>query len=72
MNVTRLIRISYGDYSLDTIPPGMALEVPIKALDQHKKRGKLLTGGRAPRKAAPKKVDTGETPATKVQWVRHS
>jgi 23S rRNA pseudouridine2605 synthase len=72
VNVTRLIRISYGDYSLDTIPPGMALEVPIKPLDQHKKRGKLLTGGRTPPKPAPKRAATGEAPAAKVQWVRHS
>ena len=26
--MTRLIRTAYGDYQLQTIPPGMAIEVP--------------------------------------------
>eukprot|EP00545_Synedropsis_sp_CCMP1620_P012017 CAMPEP_0119021522 /NCGR_PEP_ID=MMETSP1176-20130426/26153_1 /TAXON_ID=265551 /ORGANISM="Synedropsis recta cf, Strain CCMP1620" /LENGTH=344 /DNA_ID=CAMNT_0006976145 /DNA_START=26 /DNA_END=1057 /DNA_ORIENTATION=- len=41
LNVTRLIRISYGDYDLNTIPPGLALEVPVKALDGQRKLGRL-------------------------------
>ena len=40
--VTRLIRISYGDYQLQTIPPGMAIPVPLKPVEQHKKRGPLF------------------------------
>merc|ERR1712203_967978 len=30
MDVTRLIRMSLGDYNLNTLPPGMATEVPVK------------------------------------------
>jgi hypothetical protein len=32
VNVTRLIRISFGEYDLNTIPPGLAIEVPCKPL----------------------------------------
>mmetsp|Transcript_10317 Transcript_10317/g.15327 ORF Transcript_10317/g.15327 Transcript_10317/m.15327 type:complete len:332 (-) Transcript_10317:51-1046(-) len=39
LNVTRLIRTSFGDYSLMTIPPGMAIEVPLKPLSSHKRKG---------------------------------
>merc|ERR1712176_1495550 len=42
LDVTRLIRISYGDYSLNTIPPGMALEVPCKDVARMKRRGHLF------------------------------
>lgn len=40
--MTRLIRIGYGDYQLNTIPPGMAIEVPVKSLDMQKNRGPML------------------------------
>lgn len=32
LDVTRLIRISFGDYHLKNIPPGLAIEVPCKPL----------------------------------------
>jgi len=37
VKVTRLIRISFGDYQLKTIPRGMAMEVPAKSLNQQNK-----------------------------------
>lgn len=39
--VTRLIRVSYGDYQLLTIPPGMAIELPVKPVEQQRHRGTL-------------------------------
>ena len=42
LDVTRLIRISYGDYDLNTIPPGRAVEVPCKVLKGMKKKGPLF------------------------------
>ena len=36
VSVTRLIRIAYGDYKLDTIPPGMAIPVPYKPVTNQK------------------------------------
>jgi 16S rRNA U516 pseudouridylate synthase RsuA-like enzyme len=41
VNVTRLIRVSYGDYKLDTIPPGMAIEVPYKPIEGQRRKGVL-------------------------------
>ena len=46
LKVTRLIRTQYGDYSLNTIPPGMAIEVPVKALDKQKKKGQVVSPSR--------------------------
>ena len=67
LNVTRLIRISYGDYDLNTIPPGMALEVPVKVLSAQKKQGKLK-----PRKEAPpkKSKNDDEGSARPVTWIK--
>jgi 23S rRNA pseudouridine2605 synthase len=67
LNVTRLIRISYGDYDLNTIPPGMALEVPVKVLSAQKKQGKLK-----PRKEAPpkKSKNDDEESARPVTWIK--
>lgn len=42
LDVTRLIRVSYGDYDLHTIPPGMALEVPCKGLERMTRKGPLF------------------------------
>ncbi len=39
LQVTRLIRISFGDYDLNTIPPGLAIEVPVKSLESQRRRG---------------------------------
>jgi hypothetical protein len=42
VTVTRLIRIAYGDYKLDTIPPGMAIPVPYKPVATQKAKGSLV------------------------------
>lgn len=73
LKVTRLIRVSFGDYELNTIPSGMAIEVPFKNLESQKKKGDLLTAIRKdPRKA----TDVSRSPKGKndieaVQWIRH-
>lgn len=64
LSVTRLIRIAYGDYKLQTIPPGMALPVPYKPVTQQKKRGSL--GSRSPLK---RKNQKEEKIASPVKWV---
>jgi hypothetical protein len=64
--VTRLIRTSFGDYDLNTIPPGMAIEVPVKSLESQKKRGQIGIIRKATPRA--KKVDSN---AASVQWIRH-
>ena len=64
VTVTRLIRVSYGDYQLQSIPRGMAIEVPYKPLDRQKRKGPLrLAAGRSSRK--------GQQPiAPPVKWVK--
>lgn len=42
VSVTRLVRIAYGDYQLDTIPPGLAIEVPIKPIERQKRKGSIF------------------------------
>jgi hypothetical protein len=42
VRVTRLIRIAYGDYQLQTIPPGLAIEVPVKPVLKQRNRGPLF------------------------------
>jgi pseudouridine synthase len=42
VTVTRLIRIRYGDYTLDTIPPGLAIEVPVKPIESQRHKGPLF------------------------------
>merc|ERR1712013_769731 len=66
LSITRLIRTSYGDYNLDTIPPGLAIEVPVKGLNSIKKKGGLFAQGT---KSVKEEVK-GETAA--VQWVKYS
>ncbi|KAL7527021.1 hypothetical protein ACHAXR_001762 [Thalassiosira sp. AJA248-18] len=66
LDATRLIRISYGDYDLNTIPPGMAVEVPCKGLDSMKKKGPLFA--RVNKKTEIKKEST----ASAVQWVNYA
>ena len=71
VTVTRLIRVSFGDYNLDKIPPGMAIEVPIKEIEKQKRKGPLFfkkTRPSAKAKTA-KKVKDGQA-AAPVQWVR--
>ena len=70
LDVTRLIRISYGDYDLNTIPPGMAIEVRCKALDEMKSRGPLFAGGDR-KKRERGVVEDGEG-TSKVEWINYS
>jgi len=41
VRVTRLIRTHFGDYQLQTIPPGMALPVPLKPVESQRRQGSL-------------------------------
>jgi mitochondrial translocator assembly and maintenance protein 41 len=42
VTVTRLIRVSYGDYRLDTIPKGMAIPVPYKPVAKQRAKGDIV------------------------------
>mmetsp|Transcript_17612 Transcript_17612/g.38102 ORF Transcript_17612/g.38102 Transcript_17612/m.38102 type:complete len:468 (-) Transcript_17612:39-1442(-) len=68
LDVTRLVRISYGDYDLNTIPPGRAIEVNYKDLEGMKKKGPLFVKSHKEKK---KEVDKEKTGAG-VQWINHS
>lgn len=75
LKVTRLIRTQYGDYSLNTIPPGMAIEVPVKALDKQKKKGQvvsLVRNNNRKQNRRTSKGDSGSHDRATVQWVRHA
>jgi 23S rRNA pseudouridine2605 synthase len=75
LDVTRLIRISYGDYDLNTIPPGMAIEVPYKRLDEMKKKGPLFVKNSDGKRRIRKKTesDTDEdVSSSKVEWINYS
>jgi hypothetical protein len=80
LDVTRLIRISYGDYDLNTIPPGMAIEVPYKQLHEMKKRGPLFAtknsrGNKRIMGNDNKSVVTeegGASLSSKVEWINYS
>jgi hypothetical protein len=69
VTVTRLIRISYGDYQLQTIPPGMALEIPFKPVKQQSHRGQLFK--RKKEVASRDKAESTEASAVPVEWVRN-
>lgn len=69
MNVTRLIRVSFGDYQLQTIPPGLAIEVPVKPVELQRNRGSLFLKRKRPEKASRNSGTEGQ--ASPVQWVRH-
>lgn len=69
LNVTRLIRISYGDYDLNTIPPGMALEVPLKTLAGHKRQGKLNPKPRKEPSSERSKEGVNES-GDRVKWIK--
>jgi len=64
LDVTRLIRVSYGDYDLNTIPPGMALEVPCKDLERMTKKGPLFP---ARHRKDDRRTAQGYNP-TAIQW----
>lgn len=68
LSVTRLIRTSFGDYHLDTIPPGMAIEVPVKPLESQKRKGKMERP--KIRKKTIGKSHQQER-ASPVEWIRH-
>ncbi len=68
LDVTRLIRISYGDYDLNTIPPGKAIEVPAKDFDSMKNKGQLFSG----ESKSKKKENATEEPRSKVEWVNYA
>lgn len=74
LKVTRLIRVSFGDYDLNTIPSGMAIEVPFKSLEGQSKKGELFTGiqkdQRKPDDNLPHN-QTGKHENKSIQWVRH-
>ena len=73
LNVTRLIRTQYGDYDLHSIPPGMAIEVPMKPLDTQRKRGsiELTKHLNFNKKASSQKISKSEE-AKPVQWIHYS
>ena len=78
LQVTRLIRISFGDYDLNTIPPGLAIEVPVKPLQGQKRRGLLFPGKYSKQREnqSAKKlgynIDEAPPSAAPITWVRHS
>jgi len=41
LTVSRLIRIQYGDYHLNTIPPGLAIPIPYKSVIHQKAKGQF-------------------------------
>ena len=61
--MTRLIRIAYGDYDLQSIPPGLAIQVPWKAVERQKARGRLFS--KPTRKTRRKKTE-----AAPISWVK--
>ena len=71
LDVTRLIRISYGDYDLNTIPPGMAIEVPYKQLDEMKKKGPMFGKRRMEKKKTESGTEEGAS-SSKVEWINYS
>ena len=73
VTVTRLMRLSYGDYRLEKLPLGMVLEVPPIPVNKHQQCGPLFAKSRrASTKTSTNKDDEGdqsESPKA-VQWVR--
>jgi hypothetical protein len=65
VKVTRLIRTSFGDYDLNTIPPGMAIEIPMKSLESQRKRGPLF-----PRRPSRPKTSSDEPTPRNVEWIK--
>ena len=63
--VTRLLRVAFGDYRLQTIPPGKVMEVPVKEIGQQTRKGRLEP---SKRKRSPRSESTAAPPVT---WVRY-
>lgn len=70
VDVTRLIRIAYGDYKLQTIPPGMAVEVPYKPIKAQRNRGILFQKRRPKVQEETTELGTEDT-SSLVRWVRY-
>ena len=71
--MTRLIRIAYGDYELQTIPPGLAIEVPYKPIKYQKAKGSLFpsSSSETSKKGKGRNNDGGEEQlASPVKWVQ--
>lgn len=66
LTVSRLIRIQYGDYHLNTIPPGLAIPIPYKSVIHQKAKGQLSELRK--KKKTNNKVKTIPT-ASPVKWV---
>lgn len=61
-----MIRTAYGDYQLQSIPPGMAIEVPVKPVQKQKNRGPLWK----PAPVRHKKPEAKEDKPRPVEWIR--
>lgn len=72
LKVTRLIRVSFGDYTLQQIQPGMAMEVSVKELETQKHKGPLF-GKFLGKKPTSKKVhQTDEDQKIiPIQWIKN-
>lgn len=66
LDVTRLIRIGYGDYDLNTIPPGASIEVPAKRVDAMSRKGPLNKTRFSRRKKKEKE------PTKSVEWINYA
>ena len=73
VTVTRLMRLSYGDYRLEKLPPGMVMEVPVIPVEKHKDSGPVFAkshrGSTKTRTNKDDESDQTESPKA-VQWVR--
>mmetsp|Transcript_27713 Transcript_27713/g.65097 ORF Transcript_27713/g.65097 Transcript_27713/m.65097 type:complete len:411 (-) Transcript_27713:4370-5602(-) len=69
LSVTRLIRTAYGDYKLESIPPGMALPVPYKAIAKQRARGPLESQLPNRKTNRNQRRRQGEERAAPVKWV---
>jgi pseudouridine synthase len=69
LSVTRLIRIQYGDYKLDTIPAGMAIPIPYKAVTYQKAKGQLYIPSNKNKNTGTDKDSKIIQTATPVKWI---
>ena len=69
VTVTRLIRISYGDYELHNIPRGLAIEVPYKPIEKQKSKGSLFSNDDKRRRQERKRRQNDERKASPIKWV---
>ena len=77
--VTRMMRLSYGDYQLEKIPVGMAVEIPVIPVEKHKHKGPLFAKMKRPPhdKSSTKTITSNSTDkkptesSSGVRWVRN-